>query len=54
MTSIRARLVNLALPLLGVKRFFAQREKLRADEVLQAKLRSMANRPKPRRINQTA
>ena len=28
MTSIRARLVNLALPLLGVKRFFAQREKL--------------------------
>ena len=39
MTSIRARLVNLALPLLGVKRFFAQREKLpeRIAKLRQAK-----------------
>ena len=39
MTSIRARLVNLALPLLGVKRFSAQREKLpeRIAKLRQAK-----------------
>lgn len=28
MTSLRARLVNLALPLLGIKRFFGEPEKM--------------------------
>lgn len=37
MTSIRARLVNLALPLLGIKRFFAEPDRL--DERI-AKLRA--------------
>ena len=37
MASIRARLVNLALPLLGIKRFFAEPDRL--DERI-AKLRA--------------
>ncbi len=40
MASIRARLVNLALPLLGIKSFFSQPEKL--DERI-AKLRTQAS-----------